>query len=152
VRLYLVQHGRAVDPAQDPARPLSDDGRREVESVASIVRHFALPVSRIEHSGKLRARQTAEVLAAALEPPSGIHQRSGLAPRDDVAALVRLGLVPDQLMLVGHLPFLERLAGLLLVGDPERRIYRMQNAGILALERAAEGDWSIRWAVTPDLD
>ena len=58
----------------------------------------------------------------------------------------------DRLMLVGHLPFLERLAGLLLVGDPERRIYRMQNAGILALERDDEGGWSIRWAVTPNLD
>jgi phosphohistidine phosphatase len=151
MRLYLVQHGRCVDEAQDPARPLSESGRCEVESVADIARHFALSVARIEHSGKLRAAQTAELFARALEPTQGVSEAAGLAPRDDVAAFAR-GRLEDRLMLVGHLPFLERLAGLLLVGDLERRIYRMQNAGILALERDDEGGWSIRWAVTPNLD
>jgi phosphohistidine phosphatase len=152
MRLYLVQHGHCLDEAQDPARPLSEVGRREVESVAAIARHFDLAVTRIEHSGKLRAQQTADLFAAALAPAQGVHARPGLAPRDDVAALVHDGLAPDGLMLVGHLPLLERLAGLLLVGDPERRIYRMQNAGILALESASDGRWTIRWAVTPRLD
>ncbi len=153
MRLYLVQHGRCVDEVEDPARPLSADGRREVQSVADIARHFAVPVARIDHSGKLRARQTAELLADALAPPGGVRERPGLAPRDDVLAFARDGLGEDGLMLVGHLPFLERLAGLLLVGDPERRIHRLQNAGILALEREEEGGpWSVRWAVTPNLD
>ena len=151
MRLYLVQHGRCLDEAQDPVRPLSEAGRREVASVADIARHFGLAVSRIEHSGKLRARQTAEIFDEALGPPGGVHARAGLAPRDDVVVFAREGL-PDGLMVVGHLPFLERLASLLLVDDPGRHIYRMQNAGILALERDAEGVWSIRWAVTPNLD
>ena len=150
MRLYLVQHGRAVDEAEDPARPLSADGRREVESVASIARHFALPVARIVHSGKLRARQTAEIFATALAPAGGVVERSGLAPRDDVRAFARDGL-EDTLMVVGHLPFLERLAGLLLVDDAERRLFRMQNGGILALERGDDA-WLIRWAVMPTLD
>lgn len=150
MRLYLVQHGRAVDEAEDPARPLSADGRREVESVASIARHFALPVARIVHSGKLRARQTAEIFATALAPAGGVAERSGLAPRDDVRAFARDGL-EDGLMVVGHLPFLERLAGLLLVDDAERRLFRMQNGGILALERDDDA-WLIRWAVMPTLD
>lgn len=150
MRLYLVQHGRAVDEAEDPARPLSADGRREVESVASIARHFALPVARIVHSGKLRARQTAEIFASALAPAGGVAERSGLAPRDDVRAFARDGL-EDGLMVVGHLPFLERLAGLLLVDDAERRLFRMQNGGILALERDDDA-WLIRWAVMPTLD
>lgn len=150
MRLYLVQHGRAVDGAEDPARPLSADGRREVESVASIARHFALPVARIVHSGKLRASQTAEILAGALSPAGGVAERRGLAPRDDVRTFARDGL-EDGLMVVGHLPFLERLVGLLLVDDVERRLFRMQNGGILALER--DGDaWLIRWAVMPRLD
>ena len=151
MRLYLVQHGRCLDEAQDPARPLSESGRREVASVADIARHFGVAVSRIEHSGKLRARQTADLCAEALGPDGGVHARTGLAPRDDVVAFAHDGL-GDGLMVVGHLPFLERLVGKLLVDDPGRRIYRMQNAGILALERDAEGVWSIRWAVTPNLD
>ncbi len=140
-----------MDEVEDPARPLSEAGRREVESVADIARHFAVPVERILHSGKLRAAQTAERLGTALQPPGGVQQTSGLAPRDDVVAFAESHL-KDRLMLVGHLPFLERLAGWLLVGDPERRIVRMQNAGILALERDAGLRWSIRWAVTPNLD
>ena len=152
MRLYLVQHGRCLDEAQDPARPLSPEGRREVESIASIARHFDLSVARIEHSGKLRAEQTADLLATALKPEEGVHARNGLAPRDDVADLVRDGLLTDRLMLVGHLPFLERLASLMLIGDPQRRVFRMQNAGILALEQEDGGDWCIRWAVTPNLD
>jgi phosphohistidine phosphatase len=151
VRLYLVQHGRCLDEAQDPTRPLSEAGRREAASVADIARHFGVAVSRIEHSGKLRARQTAEIFDQALGPPGGVHARAGLAPGDDVIAFARNQL-DDGLMLVGHLPFLERLAGLLLVDDPGRRIYRMQNAGILALENDAEDVWSIRWAVTPNPD
>ncbi len=152
MRLYLVQHGRSLDEAQDSARPLSPKGRREVESIASIARHFDLAVARIEHSGKLRAEQTADLLATALKPEEGVHARKGLAPRDDVTDLVRSDQLSDRLMLVGHLPFLERLVGLLLVDDPDRRLYRMQNAGILALERDEEGVWSIHWAVTPNLD
>jgi phosphohistidine phosphatase len=151
VRLYLVQHGLAVDPAEDPARPLSDDGRREVESVAGIAAHFGLPVKRVVHSGKLRARQTAELLAAQLNPVEGVVARDGLAPKDDVAAFVDVGL-EDGLMVVGHLPFLERLAGQLLVDDPDRTLFRMQNGGILALERQADATWLIRWAVMPNLD
>ena len=45
----------------------------------------------------------------------------------------------------------ERLAGLLLVDDPDRRLFRMQNGGILALERDDDA-WLIRWAVMPTLD
>ncbi|MDX1594144.1 MAG: phosphohistidine phosphatase SixA [Gammaproteobacteria bacterium] len=152
MRLYLVQHGRCVDKAEDPERPLSDAGRREVETVADIAAHFGLQVDRIDHSGKLRAQQTAECLGRVLAPADGIAAREGLAPNDDVGAFASEGLDRGRLMVVGHLPFLERLAGLLLTGDPGRRIYRMQNAGILALERDEQDTWSIRWAVTPTLD
>ncbi len=151
MRLYLVQHGQALDEAQDQERPLSEVGRREVASIAEIARHFGIRIARIEHSGKLRARQTAELFGTLLEPADGVHPRDGLKPRDDVAAFAGDGL-RDGLMVVGHLPFLERLAGLLLVGDPERRIVRMQNAGILALERDVDATWSIRWAAFPHLD
>ena len=91
------------------------------------------------------------MLAAALDPPSGIQVRAGLAPRDDVTEFSSDGL-DDGLMVVGHLPFLERLVGQLLIGDPDRRLFSMQNGGILALEHQADGDWLIRWAVMPRLD
>ena len=61
--LYLVQHGEATKETEDPARPLTEHGRQEVVKVARALARVRLGVSVIAHSGKLRARQTAELLA-----------------------------------------------------------------------------------------
>ena len=53
-------------------------------------------------------------------------------------------------MLVGHLPFMSRLASLLLAGEPEAGVVRFQTSGIVCLSRE-QGEWSLSWAVTPEL-
>lgn len=53
-------------------------------------------------------------------------------------------------MLVGHLPFMDRLAGLLVTGDPNNSAVRFRTAGIVCLEGAG-GDWAVKWVVTPEL-
>lgn len=150
-RVYLVQHGEAKREEEDPQRPLTERGRAEVEQVAAWLARAAVPVDAIEHSGKLRAQQTAELLAAALRPAGGVRAVSGLAPRDDVRPVAeRLGQGDERLMLVGHLPFMSRLASLLLVGDPERELVRFRYGGVVCLERQDAG-WRLVWMVTPDL-
>jgi phosphohistidine phosphatase SixA len=64
MRLYLVQHGAAKTEAEDPQRGLTDEGRQTVERIAQFLAPLRLALDRIEHSDKLRARQTAEILAA----------------------------------------------------------------------------------------
>jgi phosphohistidine phosphatase len=54
-------------------------------------------------------------------------------------------------MLVGHLPFMERLASLLVFGDPARLVVKFQNAGIVALDQDSAGRWFVRWALMPRL-
>ena len=66
MRLYLVQHGAAKSEAEDPQRGLTDEGQRTVERMADFLAALRLPLDRIEHSEKMRARQTAEILAARL--------------------------------------------------------------------------------------
>src|SRR2546427_8916418 len=83
---YLVQHGEAKPEQEDPARPLSDRGRRDVERVAHAAGRSGVSVAEIVHSGKLRAQQTADLLAAALSPVGGLRAVAGLAPLDDPAA------------------------------------------------------------------
>src|SRR2546425_809987 len=118
MRLYLVQHGAAKTEAEDPQRGITEEGRRAVERTADFLAALRLPLDRIEHSEKLRARQTAEILAARLRPAEGTRQIAGIAPNDDVEPMrARLAKESKNLMLVGHLPYLSRLLARLL-GQP----------------------------------
>src|SRR6266704_2662142 len=74
---------KAKDGAEDPQRSLTDDGRKTVEQMADCLSLLGLSLDRIEHSEKLRARQTAEILVARLSPREGAIQIAGLAPNDD---------------------------------------------------------------------
>ena len=147
---YLVQHGEPKPEQEDPARPLADRGRREVERVAQAAKHSGVEIAEIVHSGKLRAQQTAELLAAVLSPARGVRAVAGLAPMDDPAAaraLLDRAAVPA--MLVGHLPHLSRLTSLVLVGDPTREIVSFRMGAIVCLTREEER-WRLKWIVTPE--
>ena len=109
---------------------------------------YGVRVRRIEHSGKKRARQTAEIFAEHLRPEQGIGERQGLAPKDDVVPVAASLDPSSNLMLVGHLPFMARLLGQLVVGDPERRVFQFQGGGIVCLDRDEAG-WFIRWTLMP---
>ncbi len=151
MKAYLVQHGQAKSKEDDPDRPLTAAGAAAVDEVGGLLaRSEALAGARVVHSGKTRARQTAERLAGALGlgPPG---EDSGLAPLDDPAGWAeRLGRHQGDVVLVGHLPHLSRLAGLLVTGDPDRAPVRFVNAGVVCLLHEGE-HWSIAWAVAPEL-
>lgn len=151
MNLYLVQHGEAVTAEVDPARPLSERGQREVGKVARFAaRHCRLHLSHIHHSGKFRARQTAEILAASLSLPEPVVI-DGLAPMDDPELWAsRLAGLEEGIMLVGHLPHLARLTGLLLGTGPESTPVRFQMGGIVALVKD-EGRWALQWMLVPEL-
>jgi phosphohistidine phosphatase len=148
--LYLVQHGKALPKEQDPERPLSDEGRAQVSVVAAAARR-GVKVLRIEHSGKDRARETAEIMAQALGPPEGVAERKGIAPNDDVAPLASRLASADRLMLVGHLPFMERLASYLIMGVTEPMVVKFQMGGIVCLDQSDDGKWFIKWALPPEM-
>lgn len=151
MRIYLAQHGLAEDESVDPARPLSSQGREDVARVAGFLSLFEKPKPvRILHSGKLRAEQTAEMFA---EGWGGLPVEAApdLAPNADPSDwAVRLASLQGDTMLVGHLPHLQRLAGQLLCGDPDRRVVRFRNGGVVCLERDEAG-WSLCWQVNPTL-
>lgn len=149
--LILVQHGLAQPPTEGAEPELTAEGRQVVKRVAAWATYAEVQVDRIRHSGKLRAAQTAELLAHALGPPEGIQQVSGLKPMDDVRPVAEsFGSENGSSMLVGHMPHLARLAGLLLAGDPESRPIIFRNAGLVCLERDGQ-EWGLRWALVPDL-
>jgi phosphohistidine phosphatase len=147
--LYLVQHGQAKPEEEDPEKGLSDEGRRTVKRMAAWAAGAGVEVQQIWHSGKLRAGQTADIFAAALKPALGVAARSGLGPKDDVRPLAEaIEEGPPSLMLVGHLPFLAHLAGLLLTGDREAEPVRFCYGGIVGL-LYEEGRWSLGCFLPP---
>lgn len=113
--LYLVQHGKCLTKDEDPGRPLSDTGREQTRKIAEIIAGAAIPVMAVRHSGKLRAKQTAELFASVLGV-SDVKTIEGLQPLDDVDVFARKLAGYDRCMLVGHLPFMGRLTSFLLTG------------------------------------
>ena len=152
MELYLFQHGAAKSEEEDPERALTDEGRRTVERVARFAQKLNIRLQVIEHSDKLRARQMAEILAAHLSPAEGTRQISGIKPNDDVAPMyARLAGVKTNLMLVGHLPYLSRLASRLVGMPAERTVVQFQMGGIVRLDRDDAGQWMLRWALPPEV-
>jgi len=152
MRLYLVQHGDAVPDQLDPERPLSATGRQDVEAVAGLLASKGTRAERVAHSGKLRAQQTAELLAAALAPGLVSETMTGLSPNDPVEPVARsIADWTSDAMLVGHLPFMGRLVARLVAGDQRKPIAAFVPGTVVCLERAEAGHWSIAWMVRPEL-
>jgi phosphohistidine phosphatase len=150
--LYLVQHGEAKREEDDPQRGLTDKGFKDVARTALYAQKLGLVVSAIHHSGKTRALQTAQVLADYLRPGKGISQAGGLAPMDDPGEWAgRIAGMNEDLMLVGHLPYMAKLAGLLLCGDKERTPVDFKMGGIACLRRFDDGHWAVEWMIMPEI-
>lgn len=144
-----MRHGDALSASVDPQRPLSARGRDEVDWVAREISKRDVKVAAIYHSGILRATQTAEIVAQYLAPVGGVHVRSGLLPDDDPAiGMSELEAASAAIMLVGHLPYMNRLAALLINGDPERSVTEFAPATILCCSHGA-GRWEFEWAIGP---
>ena len=150
MHLYLVQHADALAEDIDPSRPLSERGRTDAERIAALVGGHLRGLSRILHSGKTRARQTAEILAREIGG-AAIEQAHGLNPLDDPEAFAHhIDASDDDVMLVGHLPFMGRLVSRLLTRDAEAGVVAFQPGTVLCLE-GDDGTWRLAWMVRPEL-
>jgi phosphohistidine phosphatase len=149
--LFLIQHGEAKPKEEDPERPLTERGRDAVEQVASWAVLIGLDATQIRHSGKRRAEETATIFNQYLKVPEGVVSVSGLAPNDDIEPVAEaLEKETRSVMLVGHLPFLSRLASRLLINDPDRVVIRFSMGGLAWLVRG-EKEWTVKCLVPPDL-
>ncbi len=151
--LYLVQHAEAKSKQEDPDRSLSVKGQADITKVAAYIATLPLlqPPAQIIHSGKTRAQQTAEILAETLAPPNGVEISADLAPMAEVTLWAkRLNPLPEDVMLVGHLPHLSKLAALLLCYNEQKQVINFQNGGVVCLHKNDEGAWLAQWIITPN--
>ncbi|MGH8430326.1 MAG: histidine phosphatase family protein, partial [Solimonas sp.] len=116
--ILLVHHAAAVGPEVDPMRPLSDAGLAAATHLAAEAAARGVRPDAIWHSGKLRARQTAELFRHACNPLATFSATRGLQS-DDPPRWIRDELIHEDrsILVVGHMPHLGRLLPLLLGGD-----------------------------------
>ncbi len=153
--LYLVQHAEAKTKEEDPERSLTDEGRKAIEAVAAHCAMLNIKMDSICHSGKLRAQQTAEVLARHLNAMGKLRMQPGLDPLDDVKPTQEwLGRQVEQgvnaIAIVGHLPFLEKLGSLLITGHDEAKVVAFRNGGVVKLIPKQSGLYAVEWILTPE--
>jgi phosphohistidine phosphatase len=151
MRLYLVQHAEAVPADLDPEQPLTPAGREMARRVSRwLAATGRARPAEILHSRRARARQTAEIFARALATPP-LREADGLLPGDDIGPAAEAAKsATGDLMLVGHLPHLNRLASFLVSGEAGADVVRFRHSGVICLERQGNA-WAIFWAVVPDL-
>jgi len=150
VKLYLVRHASASDSApSDADRELTNEGREEPRVAGVVLRKTGTKPEQILSSPLLRARQTAEIIAAELKFPNEIVACDALCNDRSLADLLR-AIKPfagaKEIILVGHMPSLaDHLAELL--GSDNPAALSMGKASVACVELATlrPGHGELRW-------
>lgn len=140
MKLYLLQHGKALSKEQDPARPLSDEGRHDIQCVADFL-HTESNIQTIFHSGKTRAEQTANIIAQKLGVDD-IQVHDAVAPNSEVIIFCKhLEHQSEDWILVTHLPYINYLAAHLLNSPP---CYQFSPGALMCLEHLGL-EWQLNY-------
>ena len=150
--LYLVQHGDAVLRDKNPDRPLSDQGDRDIRKIANFLSKAGISVDKVLHSGKTRAKQTAEILAHVIAESGAIVYLPGLDPNDSVEPIAhQIEKLVTPTMIVGHLPFMAKLVGFLITHNDNSELIAYQPGTVVCLEKDKNARWQIHWMIRPSL-
>jgi phosphohistidine phosphatase len=156
MNLYLLRHGIAVEPGtygyeNDSERPLIPKGERRLRAAVAAMKELELSFDLILSSPFVRARQTAEIVADGMKLKKDLKLSDDLIPGGSskalICALKELKPEPENVLLVGHEPYLSRLISLLIAND-EYAAIEMKKGGLCKLEigelchgRCAQMSW-----------
>lgn len=156
MRLFLIRHAEAAPGIPDAGRLLTDNGKAQMAKMARCIDWACVDgVKTIEHSGLVRARQTAELLVSEVPLRKPLAIRVAIRPSDDPRLFaLEVASSRDDRLVVGHNPHLSRLAGLLLGRGQLEVPLVLKKAAFLALERARSpskesplGQWRLLWLI-----
>jgi len=144
MRLYLVQHGDSLPKDVDPDRPLSDRGRADIQRLTDWLSSHDVQIVQILHSGKTRAKETAEIFRPLLKVSNQIHESEALAPNDSPEAFLhQLGDSDNDTLVAGHMPFVARTVSQALTGAPDRQLLEFAPGSIAGIERSEDASWRL---------
>lgn len=150
MKYYFVQHGKSLPSDVDENRPLSPEGMVETIAIAKHLSKNKIHLSLIKHSGKLRAKQTADIIAYENGLDS-TDKSEGMKPNDDAVAFSNAVLSSnnDDVLYVGHLPQLQKAISYLLSKDETSNSIKFQNSAVVCIE-VDDTNTHIAWYLTPD--
>lgn len=154
MKVYLIQHGDSLEKEINELRPLSETGKKDIEKMANFLTPAKLTVGNIFHSGKLRAEQTAEIIKKAFHYNKKTQMKSGLEPMDPVDPIAKeINDFSADMILVGHLPFMAKLAGKLISDDENKLTVAFQPGSMVCLQKNENNPnlWVVRWMLRPEL-
>lgn len=150
MKVYLVQHGLSYSELEDPLKHLTDDGIFETRHVGEFLREKNVKVGSIWHSGKPRAVQTAKILSEYVDYIR-MEAHKYMKPNDSTDAVYDSVMMSmEDVMIVGHMPFMQKLASHLLGGDESHDYCHITNSAVTMLEQHGQV-WQIEWMVSPQL-
>jgi len=149
LNLYILQHGEAVPREIDPERPLSEHGNRDIRILALHMQNMGVQLGNIFHSGKLRAEQSARLIAETLSPEILPVKTEGLNPNDDPAVIIGdIEQMNENILIASHMPFVSRLCSTLLTGTIEAEFASVPGT-LFCLEKA-DDKWRLAYMLRPD--
>jgi len=145
--IFLLRHGEAYPEEVNPERPLTERGKKDTEKVAKALKNFGVKPEVIYTSPKLRAKQTAEIVASTLGVEE-VKETELLLPNADPKETSSL-IDGKNAVLCGHLPNLARLFSLLYLSvDDEKRI-NLSPSGVVVLKGGEY--WSLELLLEPSV-
>lgn len=150
MKLYLMRHGKAENPGQDPEQGLTQEGQSEIEALARFLGEKEVQFKHVWHSPKTRARQTAETMARIISPHAEFHVHEYMKPNDHT------GIVEGDIktweqdsLIVSHLPFLPRLLSLLPGDTGATHAITFEPGTVVSLSKKGQDEWKINWVISP---
>lgn len=153
-RIYLVRHGIAGDPDEwkgpDDSRPLNAKGRRMFRKTARAFAKLGERIDLLCTSPLVRAVQTAEILAEALELDEAAVLEE-LRPEVPVQRLLErvAGIAEKRIALVGHDPQISGTVAALANLEPARIEFRKGAIVRLDVEDPVGRNAEPRWLLEP---
>jgi|LSQX01.1.fsa_nt_gb phosphohistidine phosphatase len=149
MNLYLVRHGEALTPEIDPKRPLSKIGITNIKKVSTYLKEDEIKVDTIFYSTKKRAKETALILAKKLNPTT-LVEKQGLKPNDPIDIILgEIFGATNNLMIVGHLPFLRILTEKLIGNSLCNNLPVIKPGSVLFFSQNRD-EWTLTKFVSPD--
>ena len=160
MNLFILRHGIAVEPgtagfAKDADRPLTPKGERKLWKIADAMEELEIRFDWILTSPYLRARQTAEIVAEALDIRKRLELCEALTPGGSPTRLIETiqsqRPTPENILLVGHEPYLSELISMLISGSKNVFITMKKGAVCkLVVDSLENGKCAtLEWLLTP---